>query len=123
MTWARLAINCAAAEQVNLSLTRVALHATVEGVIGSFRHAGLEKFFKSGSKAGIQPAHASRLELQLGVLNAAEGPEDMAVPGWKLHALQGKLRGHYAVSVNGNWRMVFAFDGTDAILVDYSDYH
>jgi proteic killer suppression protein len=92
-------------------------------VIRSFRHAGLEKFFKTGSKSGIQPAHAARLEVQLGVLNSAEGPEDMAVPGWRLHALQGKLRGHYVVSVNGNWRMVFAFDGTDAILVDYSNYH
>ena len=47
----------------------------------------------------------------------------MAVPGWQFHALRGKLRGHYAVSVNGNWRMIFAFDGTDAILVDYRDYH
>ncbi len=95
----------------------------IEFVIRSFRHAGLERFFKTGSKAGIQPAHAGRLALQLGVLNAAEVPSDMAVPGWKFHSLQGKLSGHYAVSVNGNWRLVFAFEGTDAILVDYRDYH
>jgi proteic killer suppression protein len=51
----------------------------------------------------------------LGVLDVAEKPSDMNAPGWKLHALKGKLAGHWAVTVNGNWRLTFAFDGTDAI--------
>jgi toxin HigB-1 len=71
-------------------------------VIRSFRHAGLEKFFRTGSKAGIQPDHAPKLEL---------------------HQLKGDLTGHWSVKVNGNWRITFRFDGQDAILVDYRDYH
>jgi len=91
-------------------------------VIRSFRHAGLEKFFLSGSKAGIQPKHATRLEEQLAVLNVAR-PEQMNVPGWNLHALKGTLKGHWAAKVSGNWRITFRFEGEDAVLVDYQDYH
>jgi len=47
----------------------------------------------------------------------------MNAPGWKLHALAGSLEGHWAVTVDGNWRLTFTFDGADAILVDYQDYH
>jgi proteic killer suppression protein len=92
-------------------------------MIKSFRYKGLEHFFKSGSKAGIQPTHANRLRLQLGKLDTAKGPEDMALPGWKLHALSGDLAGHWSVWVNGNWRMTFTFESGDAVLVDYQDYH
>lgn len=92
-------------------------------MIRSFRHKGVEKFFLTGSKAGIQPAHAERLRDQLSALSAAIGPQQMNFPGWKLHALKGKLAGHWAVNVSGNWRLTFRFDGEDAILVDYQDYH
>ena len=92
-------------------------------MIKSFRHAGIEKFFLTGSKAGIQPAHASRLRIRLGRLQASSKPEDMNVPGWRLHKLSQTLEGHWSVTVNGNWRLTFAFEGEDAILVDYQDYH
>ncbi|WP_413738614.1 type II toxin-antitoxin system RelE/ParE family toxin [Sodalis sp. RH21] len=47
-----------------------------------------------------------------------------SAPGWKLPPLKGAdLAGHWAISVNGNWRLTFRFDGEDAILVDYQDYH
>jgi toxin HigB-1 len=92
-------------------------------VIKSFRHAGLQKFFETGSKAGIQPAHAKKLDIQLQTLNRAKKALDMAAASWQLHALKGEFTGHWAVKINGNWRMIFAFDGEDAILVDYRDYH
>ena len=53
-------------------------------MIRSFRHKGLEKFFESGSKAGIQPAHVPRLRLQLARLDSATVPEDMDLPGWTI---------------------------------------
>lgn len=102
---------------------RDAPHATISTMIKSFRHKGLQRYFESGSKAGIQAAHAPRLRLQLAALNQATKPEDMSAPAWGLHPLKGGLKGHWAVTVNGNWRMVFTFDGTDAVLVDYLDYH
>lgn len=92
-------------------------------MIKTFRHDGLKRFFFKGSKAGIQPAHASKLELQLGTLDAASSALDMNLPGWGWHPLRGELAGHWAVSVSGNWRLTFTFEGTDAILVDYQDYH
>jgi proteic killer suppression protein len=92
-------------------------------MIKSFRHKGLEQFFTKGSKAGIQPAHAAKLKRQLAMLDAASTPEDMDKPGWRFHILTGKLAGHWSIWVNGNWRMTFTFEGEDAILVDYQDYH
>ena len=92
-------------------------------MIRSFRHKGVERFFKSGSRSGIQAADAPRLARQLSALNAATRPEDMNRPGWDWHALKGGLYGHWSVSVNGNWRLTFAFENGDAILVDYQDYH
>lgn len=92
-------------------------------MIHTFKHAGLEKFFRTGSKAGIQPAHAHKLKEQLLLLNIVTKPDDMNTPGWNLHPLHGELAGHWSVKVNGNWRMTFRFEGKDAILVDYRDYH
>ncbi len=92
-------------------------------MILSFRHKGVEAFFATGSKAGIQPAHATRLRLQLAALDNAIAPQSMDLPGWELHPLSGPLAGHWAVSVNGNWRVTFKFKDRDAILVDYQDYH
>lgn len=92
-------------------------------MIKSFRHRGIEKFFRTGSKAGIQAKHAERLRRQLFALDNATLPQDMNAPGWRLHQLQGELAGHWSINVSGNWRLTFAFEGTDAILVDYQDYH
>lgn len=92
-------------------------------MIKTFRHKGLKDFFESGSKAGIRPDHASKLSRQLLRLDIAASPADMNLPGWKLHPLVGELAGHYSITVNGNWRLTFVFDGDDAILVDYQDYH
>jgi proteic killer suppression protein len=92
-------------------------------MIRSFRHAGLEKFFYTGSKAGIQPAHSRKLAIQLYTLDLAKSASDMAINGWDLHPMKGDLAGHWSVRVNANWRITFRFEGEDAILVDYRDYH
>ncbi|MBS0180715.1 MAG: type II toxin-antitoxin system RelE/ParE family toxin [Nitrospira sp.] len=92
-------------------------------MIKSFRHKGLQAFFETGSKAGIQPHHAARLGRQLARLDLAKTVADMNVPGWGLHALVGNLAGRYAVSVSGNWRLIFRFEGEDVVLLDYQDYH
>ena len=92
-------------------------------VIKSFRHRGIERFFKKGTKAGIQAKHAEKLRVQLFALDNARRPQDMNAPGWRLHPLKGDLAGFWSVDVSGNWRLTFAFQGEDAILVDYQDYH
>lgn len=92
-------------------------------MIRSYRHKGIQKFAEKGSKAGIQPSHAKKLQILLTALDAAIRPDDMNAPGFGLHPLHGDLKGHWAVSVSGNWRLTFAFEGEDAILIDYQDYH
>lgn len=92
-------------------------------MIKSFRHKGLERFFKTGSKAGIQTQHARKLRLQLTALNHAIDPQDMNAPGWGLHRLTGKWLAFYAVSVDANWRLLFRFENKNAVEVNYLDYH
>ncbi len=92
-------------------------------MIKSFRHKGIQQFFETGSKAGINAEHGNKLARQLMVLNAAKSPQEMDVAGWKLHPLKGDLSDHWAVKVSGNWRLTFAFEGENAILIDYQDYH
>ena len=84
---------------------------------------GVEKFFRSGSKAGIRPKHAGKLRLTLFALDNARRPGDMNPPGWKLHPLAGEFKDHWAISASGNWRLTFKFEGEDEVLVDYQDYH
>ena len=92
-------------------------------MIKDFAHKGLEKFFLSGSKAGIQAAHVAKLQLILGRLHASTAPRDTNLPGLYLHELRGDRQGVWSVGVSGNWRVTFQFDGSDAIAVDYEDYH
>jgi len=73
--------------------------------------------------AGIQPHHAGKLRALLTALDNAKRPNDMNAPGWGLHCLTGDFAGHYSMTVNGNWRMTFVFNGENAELVDYLDYH
>ena len=88
-----------------------------------FRHKGLSRFFAQGSLSGIQSKHATKLRLILGRLSVAVEPRDMGLPGLELHPLKGARHGSWAVSVSGNWRITFRFEGSDATDVDYEDYH
>jgi len=91
-------------------------------MLKSYRHKGLKQFAETGSKAGIQPEHANRLRRLFSALDAATCPANMNAPGYALHALSGDLE-DWAVRVSGNLRLTFAFEGEDAILIDYQDYH
>lgn len=92
-------------------------------MIISFRHKGLETFYRTGSTRGIQAAHAPKLGRILQLLDAASSPRGLDLPGYRLHPLKGELKGHWSVWVNGNWRLTFRFLGADVELVDYQDYH
>lgn len=92
-------------------------------MIKSFKHKGLEKFFHGNDKRGINPQHASKLARILDRLDASVSPEDLNLPGYKLHGLSGKEKGAWSVWVSGNWRVTFRFEGQHAVIVDYRDYH
>ena len=88
-----------------------------------FRHKGLERLFMTGRESGVSAQHARRIQLILAQLSVARTPAAMDAPGLRFHALRGDRQGHFAVSVSGNWRIVFRFDGEDATDVDLVDYH
>ncbi len=92
-------------------------------MIRNIRHKGLLRFYAEGDRRGIDTKHAPRIERLLDRLEAASRPDDMNIPGFKFHGLSGFNPLRYAVSVSGNWRITFAFDGEDAIDVDLEDYH
>lgn len=92
-------------------------------MIKSWKHKGLREFYETGSTAGITVNHSRKLKILLQALDAARAPEQMNLPGFGYHRLQGNLKGYYSVTVNANWRIIFQFEGEDASLVNYLDYH
>ncbi|MDM8548152.1 type II toxin-antitoxin system RelE/ParE family toxin [Candidatus Venteria ishoeyi] len=92
-------------------------------MIKSFKHKGLELFFNTGRTSGVQVKHSKQLKLILGRLNAAVAPEDMKLPGLFLHSLSGNRSDIWSVRVSGNWRVTFRFNGNEAEIVNYEDYH
>jgi proteic killer suppression protein len=88
-----------------------------------FRHRGLERLFSTGDISGVSGQYAKRLRRMLTILHESTGPQGMNLPGFRLHPLTGDLKGLWAISVSGNWRLVFRFDGEDATDVDLIDYH
>ena len=92
-------------------------------MIVSFKHKGLQALYERDSVKGVQAEHAPKLRRILSVLDVADGPRDLDIPGFRMHRLSGKLADHWSVWVNGNWRVTFRFVDTDVELVDYRDYH
>ena len=92
-------------------------------MIRSFRHKGLKNFYEKGSKKGIQPDHAVKLNDQMAALDTSKTIEDMNIPGYSLHPLKGEKSGLWSIVVNGNWRLTFEFKDGDAYILNYEDYH
>lgn len=92
-------------------------------MIRRIRHKGVERFYRNGDTSGIDPRHEVRLRRLLTSLNVSAGPDGMNLPGYRLHPLKGARKGQWAVSVSGNWRLVFAFEGEDVTELDLVDYH
>jgi len=92
-------------------------------MIRSFRHKGLERFFRTGTTSGIQAKHAKRLRLILAQLDRAVLIGDMDFPGSGLHPLRGDRKEIWSVTVQANWRITFRFEKGDAEVVNYEDYH
>lgn len=92
-------------------------------MIRTFRHKGLQRFFRDGSKRGIDANHAPRIRRILDRLDTVPAVDDMNVPGLGFHGLTGNRKGQYSVSVSGNWRITFRFENGDAHDVNLEDYH
>jgi proteic killer suppression protein len=92
-------------------------------VIASFKHRGLKRLYENDDHRGVSLAHVDKIKRILARLDEAADIRNMALPGFQLHPLKGKLKGLWAVSVSGNWRVVFRFENGNAYDVDLIDYH
>ena len=92
-------------------------------MILNIRHKGLKRFYETGDTRGIQAKWQRKLRSVLIVLETSEVLEDFDVPGLGFHPLKGDLAGYYAVSVTGNWRLIFQFEDGHVIDLDLVDYH
>jgi toxin HigB-1 len=90
-------------------------------VIRSFRHRGLKRLWE-GDPSRVSAALRDRLENVLAVLDAAASASDADLPGYRLHALKGPLKGHWSVTISGNWRVTFRMENVDAVDLDLTDY-
>ncbi len=92
-------------------------------MIKSFKHKGLEKFFKTGHLKGIIPDHAKKLRRTLAILDEIVDLSEINFDSYNLHPLKGELKGLWSMRVNGNWRITFEFKDENVYIVDYQDYH
>ena len=91
-------------------------------MIRSFRHRGLKRLWE-GDPSRVSAALRDRVENVLSVLDAAAGPMDLDLPGYRLHPLKGERKGLWSVTVSGNWRVTFRIENGNVLDVDLTDYH
>lgn len=92
-------------------------------MIVSFRHKGLKRLYDSGDPRGLNPQHAGKIGLVLGVLDVAGTIDEIDIPSFRLHPLTGDLKGFWSVTVRANWRIIFRFEDANVFDVDLVDYH
>jgi proteic killer suppression protein len=92
-------------------------------MIRRFRHRGLKRLYERDDRSGVNAAHVARLERILTLLDVAQRPADIDLPGYRLHPLKGERKGEWSVSVSGNWRVTFRFDEGDVVDLNFEDYH
>jgi proteic killer suppression protein len=83
----------------------------------------LKRLYEDDDAAGLNPGHAEKLRRILARLDIATTPQDLDLPGYRLHPLKGDLKGFWAVTVQANWRVTFCLADGHALDVDYVDYH
>ncbi|MCZ6634935.1 MAG: type II toxin-antitoxin system RelE/ParE family toxin [bacterium] len=91
--------------------------------MGLFLIYPCEETYERDDPRGVHPEHVGKLQNILTRLEVAQGPEDMNLPGFRLHQLKGDRSGSWAVTVRANWRITFRFERADVADVNYEDYH
>jgi toxin HigB-1 len=92
-------------------------------MIRSFRHRGLKRLYEKGDASRLRPDMVPKIRRILERIDVARTVDETDAPGFRLHPLKGELKGFWAISVTGNWRIIFRFEGPDAEDVELIDYH
>jgi toxin HigB-1 len=108
---------------VTVGLTSDNCHYKGCAVIRRFRHRGLRRLYEDDDRRELNPQHADKIARMLARLDVATRPEQLDLPGFRLHPLKGELAGYWSITVRANWRIIFRFEEGDATDVDLVDYH
>ncbi|SEJ30772.1 proteic killer suppression protein [Dyadobacter sp. SG02] len=93
-------------------------------MIKTFSHKGLRLLWEKDDASKLPSEQIDKLRRILSALNTAKSLEPIrAIPGYRLHALSGRLEGVWSVWVTANYRVLFRFEGGNAYNIDYVDYH
>ena len=92
-------------------------------MLKTFRHKGLKRLFENDDPSGVRADQVRRIRSVLAHLDGAQHPSDLDLPGYRLHPLRGERKGHWSVTISGNWRIIFRFEDGDAFDTDLVDYH
>ena len=92
-------------------------------MLRTFRHRGLKRLYANDDRRSLNAEHVDKIARVLALLNRASRPQDMDLPGFRLHPLKGDLIGFWSVTIRANWRIIFRFEDGDVTDVDLIDYH
>jgi proteic killer suppression protein len=92
-------------------------------MIRHFRHRGLKRLYEKDDRRELNPQHADKIARILARLDEATRPQDLNLPGYRLHSLKGDLAGYWSITVSGNRRIIFRFEEANATDIDLVDYH
>ena len=91
-------------------------------MIRTIQNKALAKFAETGDPSKLPVQNYRKVSRILLALNVALMPQDMNLPGYRFHGLQGSPK-RYSVDVSANYRITFAWEDGDAIDVDVLDTH
>ena len=95
--------------------------------IKSIKHKGLKLLFIKGDVSKVQQQLVNKIINLLIVIDELEKvPEDLkGIKSLEPHKLKGGLSEYWAISVSGNYRIIFKFDNQnrEASDIDLIDYH
>ena len=89
----------------------------------SISHKGLRTFYEEGLGVKLPSAQLSKIRRIFDMLDALTSDDDIKKLGHGVHKLKGEYAGFWALTVTGNYRIIFRFHAGDVYDVDYLDYH
>lgn len=93
-------------------------------MIKSFKDKETEKVYERLYSKKFQQEIQRTALRKLRMLNNARSLQDLLCPpGNHLEKLKGNRTGQHSIRINDQWRICFAWRGSDAFEVEITDYH
>jgi len=92
-------------------------------MIQRFLHRGLRRLYDNDDRRSLSSELVEKTARVLARLDIVTRPEQLKLPGFGLHRLEGDLAGYWSIAVLGDWRILFRFDAGNITDVDLVEYH